>query len=257
MKRAHVDIDEPVTLDIGGRKFETSMNTLRAQKGSFFEVLLSGRFPGGQRDDGSFFIDRDPTHFQMILDFLTGVDIHFKSLSAPVLVALQAEADFYMLSSLADRLPLFRPGPNYSIDTACRIATKIGRANATVIGPQLRQGETTSVQLVVSSTSNIMIGLGQADLDQETRNYSVSGCYVMQCINGYIYLEDGKIGPYFEGKVRAPSTVGVLLESNGNVFYIIDGIKQARAFTVPVGQRTYHLMVLLYTPGDQVRILPE
>lgn len=99
-----------------------------------------------------------------------------------------------------------------------------------------------------------MVGLGPRDVSQTTKNYSVSGCHMLNCNNGNLCLEDGSSKTYFSGRIYAPSTVGVQLDSNGDVFFIVNGVKHAKAFSVPVEERTYHLLVSLCYNGDQVML---
>ena len=59
-----------VKLNIGGSTFETSVETLTCERGSMLEAMFSGRFKIEKEDDGSSFIDRDPTYFPLVLSYL-------------------------------------------------------------------------------------------------------------------------------------------------------------------------------------------
>ena len=95
----------PVYLNVGGVCFATSVETLRSKKG-FFRTL-------SQRasSDDAVFVDRDPTHFRHVLNFLRGVRHLPDDVSA--LKELAWEADFYGLeelySSIVERLEAPRP----------------------------------------------------------------------------------------------------------------------------------------------------
>eukprot|EP01112_Ceratiomyxa_fruticulosa_P021418 TRINITY_DN7522_c0_g1_i1.p1 TRINITY_DN7522_c0_g1~~TRINITY_DN7522_c0_g1_i1.p1 ORF type:complete len:125 (-),score=43.61 TRINITY_DN7522_c0_g1_i1:267-641(-) len=43
-----------IKLDVGGTMFATSVETLTTYKGSFFDVMFSGRFPLKKEEDGPF-----------------------------------------------------------------------------------------------------------------------------------------------------------------------------------------------------------
>ena len=61
-------------LNVGGSKFETTLSTLTRHPDSMLAVMFSGRHEVPRDDDGYVFIDRDGTHFRIILNFLrTGV----------------------------------------------------------------------------------------------------------------------------------------------------------------------------------------
>ena len=82
-------------LNVGGTLFETRRNTLVTQN-SFFSEL------GTRDEDEVIFIDRDPTHFRHILNFLRG------SFTYPAtrleIAELVHEAHFYALNILVDKL---------------------------------------------------------------------------------------------------------------------------------------------------------
>jgi len=73
---AHGQIPAPgqaearIKLDVGGRQFETTVQTLTSEPGSMLEAMFSGRFPIIREDDATVFLDRDPTCFSTILDYL-------------------------------------------------------------------------------------------------------------------------------------------------------------------------------------------
>merc|ERR1712118_418994 len=58
-----------VRFNIGGMQFESNPEALEAGS-AWFSLLLSGRFPVPLDVDGAIFIDRDGTHFRVVLDFL-------------------------------------------------------------------------------------------------------------------------------------------------------------------------------------------
>lgn len=58
-----------MTLNVGGRKFTTSVNTLRnAPNPSLFSAMFSGRHKLIKDEEGCYFIDRDGRHFHDILN---------------------------------------------------------------------------------------------------------------------------------------------------------------------------------------------
>lgn len=124
-------------------------------------------------------------------------------------------------------------------------------------GRKLEFGVDRSVQLLNTSDerSDLMVGLGPSDVNQTRENYSVSGCHMLSCHDGDLFPDSAARRPHFVGKISAPGTVGVRLEGNEDVFFIVNGVKLARAFSVPVEQRTYHLLVLFFRAGDRVMIL--
>lgn len=98
-----------IDLNVGGMHFLTSLSTLTNFPGSYFGVMFSGRhdLKAMQCEDGSYFIDRDGTHFRCILNYLrNGEEVveSFSRLSADVVLDLLCEAKFYQLDGLVKAL---------------------------------------------------------------------------------------------------------------------------------------------------------
>jgi N-acetylneuraminic acid mutarotase/ElaB/YqjD/DUF883 family membrane-anchored ribosome-binding protein len=92
-----------VRVNVGGTIFDTSLSTLTKDKHSMLSAMFSGRYGIIPEKDGSYFIDRDGTHFRYILNYLrdNGVTLprdlmlHYE---------LLREANFYQLSGLVEVL---------------------------------------------------------------------------------------------------------------------------------------------------------
>lgn len=70
---------------------------------TFFTALLSGRISSLRDDSGAIFIDRDPTLFGIILNYLRTRDIDIKQCDLRI---LRHEAEYYNISPLVRRLIL-------------------------------------------------------------------------------------------------------------------------------------------------------
>ena len=102
-----------IVLDVGGMHYSTSRSTLTKYPESMLAVMFSGRhdLETMQCKDGSFFIDRDGTHFRHILNYLRDGEEVVESFpkSVDTLLELLREANFYQLDGLASLLkPLLR-----------------------------------------------------------------------------------------------------------------------------------------------------
>jgi len=98
LKRAQDSADafsNKIALDVGGTKFTTSKSTLLSAKGSFFEAMLSSGHWKPEAD-GSFFIDRDPKFFPIILNFLRMGKV-LPNIDPNSIDELEAELDFYQI----------------------------------------------------------------------------------------------------------------------------------------------------------------
>jgi hypothetical protein len=89
-------IYDKVTLDVGGRTFSTFKETLMRFEGSYFYGMLnSGQFLPGP--DGTYFIDRSPAHFEMIMDYLRKGEFTKLELNDVQIYELRNEFDYYLL----------------------------------------------------------------------------------------------------------------------------------------------------------------
>jgi hypothetical protein len=59
-----------VKLNVGGKRFETSVQTLRRISHTFFDAYFSGRYAQDVCEDGSIFVDRDGEHFGYVLEYM-------------------------------------------------------------------------------------------------------------------------------------------------------------------------------------------
>lgn len=93
-----------VVLDVGGIKFSTRIGTVMGSGGGHEENMLSlmfsGRFPLVAEEDGSFFIDRDGTHFRYILNFLRDSENFVPPSDSQTCRELLREVEFYQLAPL-------------------------------------------------------------------------------------------------------------------------------------------------------------
>ncbi|XP_060041926.1 SH3KBP1-binding protein 1 isoform X2 [Erinaceus europaeus] len=94
---------EVIHLNVGGKRFSTSRQTLTWIPDSFFSSLLSGRISTLKDETGAIFIDRDPTVFAPILNFLRTKELDSRGVHGS---SLLHEAQFYGLTPLVRRLQL-------------------------------------------------------------------------------------------------------------------------------------------------------
>ncbi|XP_055718840.1 BTB/POZ domain-containing protein KCTD3-like [Salvelinus fontinalis] len=94
---------EIIQLNVGGTRFSTSRQTLMWIPDSFFSSLLSGRISSLLDETGAIFIDRDPTAFAPILNFLRTKELDLRGVNINI---LRHEAEFYGITPLVRRLLL-------------------------------------------------------------------------------------------------------------------------------------------------------
>jgi hypothetical protein len=85
-----------VTLNVRGSLFSTFKETLmRFEYSYFYGLLNSGQFLPGP--DGSYFIDRSPEYFGLIMDYLRTGELCKKRLTKWDIEDLEKELDYYLL----------------------------------------------------------------------------------------------------------------------------------------------------------------
>lgn len=101
----HFEWNEKVRLNVGGNIFETSHSTLCRDPNSLLATMFSGRHELLVEADESYFIDRDPLHFRLILNYLRDLRV------PPVILQdinireeLLQEADYYCIQGLVNIL---------------------------------------------------------------------------------------------------------------------------------------------------------
>ena len=104
-----------IKLDIGGHIYTTSTLTLTKDPQSMLAAMFSGRHSIKKEEDGSYFIDRDGTHFCYILNYLRdgGFDYDMLHTDRDIQKKLLREAEYYQLSGLVDDLLQSTAAPYY------------------------------------------------------------------------------------------------------------------------------------------------
>jgi hypothetical protein len=95
-----------VELNIGGYRFETSVQTLRRLPHTFFDAYFSGRYAQDICLDGSIFVDRDGEHFGHVLEYMRDGVVSVADAGAcpnvSLLRALKREFRYYCIELVAD-----------------------------------------------------------------------------------------------------------------------------------------------------------
>lgn len=106
LKLATTSVRGMVTLNVGGEKYVTSVDTLTRVKGSFFTALFSEQWTLERHPvDESIFIDRNGKIFPYVLEYLrTGMLPYSVWKEETILHSLLAEAQYFHLYSLTKLL---------------------------------------------------------------------------------------------------------------------------------------------------------
>lgn len=103
---SHVTTGEPISLNVGGVLYTTSLTTLMKYPESMLGRMFGGPIPTAQDGGGSFFIDRDGKLFRFILNFLRNDKLTLPENFAEV-EQLKEEVDFYQIAPMMKALVEF------------------------------------------------------------------------------------------------------------------------------------------------------
>ncbi|XP_017776819.1 PREDICTED: BTB/POZ domain-containing protein KCTD3 isoform X2 [Nicrophorus vespilloides] len=156
-------------LNVGGKSFTTSKQTLTWIPDTFFTALLSGRISSLRDDKGAIFIDRDPKIFSVILNYLRTREISLKNID---LRTLRHEAEYYGIAPLVKRLMLCEemthstcgdvlfygclPPPNIPLQDS---SASENRSNIETTGVHNRHVRTSEVSAMQGSNANLEAGV--------------------------------------------------------------------------------------------------
>jgi hypothetical protein len=96
-----------IEFNIGGHRFQTSVQTLQRVPHTFFDAYFSGRYAQDVCRDGSIFVDRDGEHFGHVLKYMrdgvVSVADPGAQPSVSLLRALKREFGFYCVELVAQQ----------------------------------------------------------------------------------------------------------------------------------------------------------
>ena len=92
-----------IELNVGGRVFATSLQTLNKDPTSMLAAMFSGRIGLARDKVGRFFVDRDGRYFHLILNYLRDGTCTIPP-SSHAFQELRREAEFFRLESLLEYL---------------------------------------------------------------------------------------------------------------------------------------------------------
>merc|ERR1711920_654265 len=89
--------EDPIVLNVGGKHFTTSLATLRSKTGTLLEEMFQKNSSTTCSTWGSFFIDRDPSTFGYVLEYLRNDDLLLISGDRSIRMQVHEDAEFFQL----------------------------------------------------------------------------------------------------------------------------------------------------------------
>ena len=256
--------NQVIKLNIGGSIFTTSLPTLTSVKDTFFTGYFNDHFNPTPEEDGAFFIDRPSKHFELILNYLRGIDVTqwILLLDECDLCDFIEEVVYYQITPLYDMLP--RTGMHllqtkYNITCASLIVysnafdmdycssrlvvsqfgkrvKKQGRNNwnSCVLG---EEGNRFKVKLITLKDGGLMIGFAPRTINLKRSNTDIG--YYLNIYIGTLHSKTNECSPYTNTKIVQGSVVEGRLD-NGNISFHVNGEDMGIAFSnVPLEPKLY------------------
>ncbi|KAH9259734.1 hypothetical protein BASA81_002156 [Batrachochytrium salamandrivorans] len=253
----------PVKLNVGGSYFSTSVENLTREPDTFFAVMFSGRWDVkiNPKDD-AVFVDRDPTMFGVIVNYLRKRTIDLDDLSPKQLKALLEEADFYQIVSLLKllRRPTFFPEVKgvIQLSQGNLCAKHVGNGDSwsyaislPSFSPSLRE---MKVRLIKGE--QVMIGMAPKSILEAGKEFANCGWHVYTS-DGSLYSQNGDSNKPFKQKIQEGSVITVKLDNEFNISFEVDG--EDWGVVYPSVAKDYsiqlHLSISLCQPGGAVELL--
>lgn len=101
--------DPIIGLDVGGKLFYFHLSILLNSGSRYFNNRFNGNFDAGvayrdERGRNVYFIDRSPTYFEYVRDYIVTLNIHIPPNNIDLRRALREEAEYFGLDGLTERL---------------------------------------------------------------------------------------------------------------------------------------------------------
>jgi hypothetical protein len=91
-----------IKLNVGGIKYETTLNTLTSDTNSMLANMFSGRHPMKPDNEGYHFIDRDGKVFDYIIKYLRDKKVNLDNIDISIVENIKDEAVYFNITGLVD-----------------------------------------------------------------------------------------------------------------------------------------------------------
>ncbi len=247
VKKVSPVIKNIVKLNVGGKKFSTTRETLLSEP-SFFTGLLSEMMGVDLDEDGCIFIDRDPKHFPLILNYLRDHEIDLEDLNEKEKKMFMKEVQFYEIRSLMLNIDTpsssstsAAPSPFQFMPDFVTDRITLSNNNTTL---QAADGDSWNCAMLcnkivkkwkvrvesVQGNGGLFIGVATKDKFRKTgRNYTKNGYFLNA--SGYLYGMDGTSGKPYTTQIPINGCSVVCIYEQGQLSFEIDGKNCGIAFS--------------------------
>jgi hypothetical protein len=233
-----LDFSKKILLDIGGKIFATSQTTLTNGKSHFFTAMFSGKYSTKPNSDGTYFIDRNPTIFQLILDYLRGEEIYIREMNPKDKKQLLRDAQYFQIHDLEENMTsvstnfVWTNGQNADLTENGKRATSNSYNGCFVyVNDPIITSKRQTINVTCDSKSNawIHVALGTQKSFPSLGNYYAS----QQGKFPFMYfLSQGQVNGATGFPTKSQGKVTLYIEDN-HVTFAVDDVKQNGRWTLP------------------------
>jgi len=169
-----------IELNVGGKSFHTTLATLRNGE-SMLSAMFSGRHPMLKDKNGSYFLDRDPTSFSYVLNFLRRNEWNLPDDSF-IQNEVTHEAHYFGLSSPSPIVPTWSSSPctSHTISNSFHTASLIEGQYGCLLSSD---GYTCGIHKwklrLISRLSTCMVGVAPSTVCKSgAPNHNKNGYYI-------------------------------------------------------------------------------
>lgn len=95
-------MSEPITLNVGGTKYTTTLSTLTSVEDTMLERMFTGSLKPKPASDGSYFIDSDGDIFEYVLEYLHCRKISIDDLDKNTILRINRALDYFSINYQLD-----------------------------------------------------------------------------------------------------------------------------------------------------------
>jgi hypothetical protein len=234
-KKEQQSFPSKITLDIGGTKFSTTVLNLKNQKSLYFSTMFSGAIPIQPCQDGSYFIDRNPDFFPLILDYIRGEEIDTEDFTSKELKLLSKEANFYHCIEFVQLLNqskgvtsssnlTWTNGAHATITEGGKRATATGSACYVFVNEPIKTSKKQSIKISIDTKTNawVHIAFGKQKSFPQLGYYHSSQNNLFQFM---YHVNQGSVNGKTGFPAKGVATIELFIDKN-QLTFTVDGVKQ-------------------------------
>jgi len=173
-------MQQQVRLNVGGYIFTSCRETFLRWEGTYFHALLSGCH-WNPDEDGMYSIDRDPRHFDRIMESLrTGLAVDFDGLCARGREQLQVEVDYYHMFSMV-RWDVDRCDPGLLVTNGRRTITQMCVKRRDAALAQIPNVSSFTIRIQGSPNGCFVGYMHESSFRAEARSVSRNSGWFLHC----------------------------------------------------------------------------